>query len=82
MVKSNTKTGGDATVKTLAATLQAHIGDFSLIVFIERVNRRGRARQAWIDRRNDGLSRVPADGISLPLMKGTSARPALGRLED
>src|SRR5262245_33823276 len=33
--------------------------------------------QAWIDRTNDGLSGMPADGISLPLKKaGTSARPA------
>ena len=33
--------------------------------------------RAWIDRTNDGLSGMPADGISLPLKKaGTSARPA------
>jgi hypothetical protein len=31
-----------------------------------RVNGRGRAMRAWIDHRNDGLSRMPADGISLP----------------
>jgi hypothetical protein len=32
--------------------------------------------RAWIDRTNDGLSGMPADGISLPPKKGTSARPA------
>ena len=26
--------------------------------------------RAWIDRTNDGLSGMPADGISLPLKKG------------
>ena len=26
--------------------------------------------RAWIDRTNDGLSRMPADGISLPQTKG------------
>src|SRR5262249_37606765 len=29
-----------------------------------------------IDRTNDGLSGMPADGTSLPLKRGTSARPA------
>src|SRR6476646_2423906 len=41
--------------------------------------RRGRAMRAWIDRTNDGLSGMPADGISLPPKKGgdfgTSRRP-------
>jgi len=33
--------------------------------------------RAWIDRTNDGLSGMPADGISLPPKeRGTSARPA------
>jgi hypothetical protein len=41
-----------------------------------RVNGRGRAMRAWIDRTNDGLSGMPADGITLPLKRGTSARPA------
>jgi hypothetical protein len=27
--------------------------------------------RAWIDRTNDGLSGMPADGISLPPKKGT-----------
>src|SRR5215471_18333026 len=36
-----------------------------------------RATRAWIDRTNDGLSGLPADGTSLPPKKGgTSARPA------
>src|SRR5262252_11161193 len=33
-------------------------------------NKRGRAMRAWIDRTNDGLSGMPADGISLPPKKG------------
>src|SRR5262245_47726973 len=37
---------------------------------------RGRAMRAWIDRTNDGLSGMPADGISLPPKRGISARPA------
>src|SRR5262249_61837142 len=37
---------------------------------------RVRAMRAWIDSTNDGLSGMPADGISLPPKKGTSARPA------
>ena len=39
---------------------------------------RARAKKGagtWIDRTNDGLSGMPADGISLPAKKGTSARP-------
>src|SRR5262245_20901780 len=33
--------------------------------------------RAWIDRTNDGLSGMPAEGVSLPPTKGgTSARPA------
>src|SRR5262245_46714222 len=40
-------------------------------------NRARRAIPAWIDRTNDGLSRMPDDGISLPPKKGgLSARPA------
>src|SRR4030095_7835428 len=35
-----------------------------------RVNRRGRTMRAWIDRTKDGLSGMPADGISLPPKKG------------
>ena len=34
------------------------------------VNARGRAMRAWIDRTNDGLSGMPADGISLPPKRG------------
>src|SRR5262252_5334800 len=45
-------------------------------LYCTRVNGRGRAMRAWIDRTNDGLSGMPADGISLPLKRGTSARPA------
>src|SRR6516162_6463117 len=46
-------------------------------LYCTRVNGRGRAMRAWIDRTNDGLSGMPADGISLPPKKGgTSARPA------
>src|SRR5262245_19611314 len=41
----------------------------------------GRATRAWIDRTNDGLSGMPAEGTSACRQKrGTSARPA-GRLE-
>ena len=32
--------------------------------------------RVWIDRTNDGLSGMPADSITLPLKRGTSARPA------
>src|SRR5215831_15604960 len=39
-------------------------------LYFTRVNGRGRAIQAWIDRTNDGLSGMPADGISLPPKKG------------
>ena len=46
-----------------------------------RVNGRGRAMQAWIDRTNDGLSGMPADGISLPPKKGGLRHVPLGRLE-
>jgi hypothetical protein len=35
---------------------------------------------AWIDRTNDGLSWMPADGISLPA-KGGLRHVLLGRLE-
>src|SRR5215471_6128569 len=45
-------------------------------LYCTRVNGRGPAMRAWIDRTNDGLSGMPADGISLPLKRGTSARPA------
>src|SRR5262249_220976 len=45
-----------------------------------RVNGRGRAMGAWIDRTNDGLSGMPADGITLPLEGGLRHVP-LGRLE-
>src|SRR5262245_10162132 len=43
---------------------------------ITRVNGRRRAMRAWIDRTNDGQSGMPADGISMPTKKGTSACPA------
>src|SRR5262245_43845854 len=46
-----------------------------------RVNGRGRAMRAWIDRTNDGLSGIPADGISLPPTKGGLRHVPLGRLE-
>src|SRR5215471_13603656 len=39
-------------------------------LYCTRVNGRGRAMRAWIDRTNDGLSGMPADGISLPLKRG------------
>ena len=39
-------------------------------LYCTRVNGRGRAMRAWIDRTNDGLSGMPADGISLPPKKG------------
>src|SRR5215510_13544989 len=39
-------------------------------LYCARVNGRGRAMRAWIDRTNDGLSGMPADGISLPPKKG------------
>jgi hypothetical protein len=38
--------------------------------------------RAWIDRTKDGLSGMPADGISLPLKKGGLRHVPLGRLED
>jgi hypothetical protein len=38
--------------------------------------------RAWIDRTNDGLSGMPADGISLPPKKGGLRHVPLGRLED
>src|SRR5262245_13915110 len=47
-------------------------------LYFTRVNGRGRAIRAWIDRTNDGLSGMPADG-SLPPKKrdfGTSAGAA------
>src|SRR5215472_83098 len=43
-----------------------------------RVNARGRAMRAWIDRTNDGLSGMPADGISLPPKKGGLRHVPLG----
>jgi hypothetical protein len=46
-----------------------------------RVKVRGRAMRAWIDRTNDGLSGMPADGISLPVKKGGPRHVPLGRLE-
>src|SRR6266403_307646 len=39
-------------------------------LYCTRVNGRGRAMRAWIDRTNDGLSGMPADGINLPPKKG------------
>src|SRR5262245_16323410 len=39
-------------------------------LYCTRVNGRGRAMRAWIDRTNDGLSGMTADGISLPTKKG------------
>jgi hypothetical protein len=36
----------------------------------------GAQTRALIDRTNDGLSGMPADGISLPVKGETSARPA------
>jgi hypothetical protein len=39
-------------------------------LYCTRVNARGRAMRTWIDRTNDGLSGMPADGISLPPKKG------------
>jgi hypothetical protein len=39
-------------------------------LYCARVNGRGRAMRAWMDRTNDGLSGMPADGISLPPKKG------------
>src|SRR5262245_30354839 len=39
-------------------------------LYCTRANGRGRAMRAWIDRTNDGLSGMPADGISLPPKKG------------
>src|SRR3989441_11930610 len=39
-------------------------------LYCTRVHGRGRAMRAWIDRTNDGLSGMPADGISLPPKKG------------
>jgi hypothetical protein len=43
-------------------------------------NGRERAMRAWIDRTNDGLSGMPADGIRMPPKKGLRHVP-LGRLE-
>src|SRR5262249_18658679 len=48
--------------------------------YCTRINERGRAMRAWIDRTNDGLSGMPADGISLPLKRGTSARPGRSKI--
>src|SRR5262245_45709440 len=39
-------------------------------LYCTRVNGRGHAMRAWIDRTNDGLSGMPADGISLPPKRG------------
>jgi len=36
---------------------------------------------AWIDRINDGLSGMPADGISLPVKKGGFGTSRWARLE-
>src|SRR6516162_4595374 len=58
------------------------VGKFHCVVlpdrlYCTRVNGRGRAMREWLDRTTDGLSVMPADGISLPPRKGgTSARPA------
>src|SRR5262245_55622181 len=46
-----------------------------------RVDGRGRAMRAWIDRTNDGPSGMPADGISLPPTKGGLRHVPLGELE-
>jgi hypothetical protein len=45
---------------------------------IEHAPKRARARamRAWIDRTNDGLSGLPADGMACRQKGGTSARPA------
>src|SRR6266540_5797709 len=46
-------------------------------LYCRRVNGRGRAMRAWIDRTNDGLSGMPADGHQPAAKKGgTSARPS------
>jgi hypothetical protein len=47
-----------------------------------RANGRGRAMRAWIDRTNDGLSGMPADGFSLPPKRGDFGTSRWGRLED
>src|SRR5262249_15091154 len=47
-------------------------------LYCTRANGRGRAMRAWIDRTNDGLSGMPADGISLPLKKGGLRHVPLG----
>jgi hypothetical protein len=46
--------------------------------YCTRVKGRGRAMRAWIDRTNDGLSGMPADGISLPPKKGGLRHVPLG----
>jgi hypothetical protein len=40
-----------------------------------------RAMRAWIDRTNDGLSGMPADGIKPAAKKGGLRHVPLGRLE-
>src|SRR6266540_4277587 len=50
-------------------------------LYCTREKGRGRAMRAWIDRTNDGLSGMPADGISLPLKRGDFGTSRWGRLE-
>ena len=54
-------------------------GSFIGVLLPPRANGRGCAMLAWIDRTNDGLSGMPADGTSLPAKKGLRHIP-LGRL--
>src|SRR5262245_35141592 len=54
---------------------EVSLASSSLIVVCRRVNGRGRATRAWIDRTNDGLSGCPPTA-SACRQKGTSARPA------
>ena len=53
---------------------EVSLASSSLIVLCTRVNGRGRATRAWIDRTNDGLSGCPPTA-SACRQKGTSARP-------
>jgi hypothetical protein len=50
-------------------------------LYCARVNGRGRAMRAWMDRTNDGLSGMPATASACRQKGGTSTRPA-GRLEN
>src|SRR6516162_5470024 len=63
---------------TRGQTQKLPAGNFQWRPPCARVNARGRAMRAWIDRTNDGLSGMPADGIGLPPKKEGPRHVPLG----